>query len=177
MFFQKNSTLSIVVGLLAALLTSACSPTLNWREVTNNEVPYTVLFPAKPASHARPVNLGGLKVTMTMTAAEADDMNFAVASAMIEDEAQRKAALAFMQQAMVQNLRGEIVHQKTVTLQDGSRMTEIHAVGSAANGRRTALFARFAIKNQQVLQVVALGPQETLNTEIAETFLTSFVLH
>jgi hypothetical protein len=112
---------------------------------------------------------------MSMTASETEDINFAVASAEIEDEAQRNTALLAMQQAMLHNIRGEIVQQKLITQKDGTTMTEIQATGVVANGRRINLYARFAIIKAHVVQVVALGPQEKLNTEIADTFLSSFI--
>ena len=176
MFFLKTSRLRASAALFVLLALSACSPALNWREVRGGDAPYTVLLPAKPASHARPVELGGVKTSLQMTAAEADDMNFAIASAAIEDESQRKAALAFMQQAMVQNIRGTVTQQKTVTLKDGTVMNEVQARGMAPNGRAMALFGRFGLKDERVYQVVAIGPQDKLTPEIADTFLSSFVL-
>ena len=97
----------VSLAMLTALTLIGCSP--NWREVRDADARYTVLLPAKPASHVRPVTLGELNVEMHMTAAEADEMNFAVASAVIDDAAQRKGALAMMQQAMVKNIGGSIV--------------------------------------------------------------------
>ncbi len=164
------------LALLTALTLVACSPSLNWREVRDAEARYTVLLPAKPASHTRPVTLGELNVEMHMTAAEADEMNFAVASAVIDDAAQRKRALAMMQQAMVKNIGGSIVQTKALTLKDGAEATEIEARGTLASGRRMTLFARFAIKGSRVYQAVAIGPTDRLNAEIAETFLASFTL-
>jgi len=175
LFFDKHS-LRASLAMIATCALIACSPGLNWREVRNTEARYTVLLPAKPASHTRPVTLGELKVEMQMTAAEADDMNFAVASALIEDASQRENALALMQQAMVKNISGNLIHQKTLKLKDGTEASEIEASGALANGRRVKLFARFAMKEQRVYQAVAIGPQNDLSAEIAETFLASFTL-
>jgi hypothetical protein len=170
---KKLLSISLTATFFA--LTAGCSPNFNWREVQGADPSYTVLFPAKPSSHSRNVDLNGLTVSMSMTAAETEDINFAVASAEIEDEAQRNTALLAMQQAMLHNIRGEIVQQKLITQKDGTTMTEIQATGVVANGRRINLYARFAIIKAHVVQVVALGPQEKLNTEIADTFLSSFI--
>jgi hypothetical protein len=79
---------SFLIGLLAAIVLACigCSPNFNWREVQGAEPSYTVLLPAKPTSHSRAIDLDGLKVTMTMTATETDDINFAVASIKVEDD-------------------------------------------------------------------------------------------
>ena len=61
-------------------------------------------------------------------------------------------------------------------LKDGSSATEIEAGGTMPNGRRMKLYARFAMKEQRIYQAVAIGPEDRLNAEIAETFLASFSL-
>ncbi len=163
---------------LAALLCIAlagCSPSLNWREVRGNDAPYSVLLPAKPSSFARTVDLNGLKVEMSMTGAEVDDMNFVVASARITDAAQREAALATMQQGMLRNIGAERHTEKKVMLDGGIPATEIEASGRAGrDGRPMLLRARFAIHGEHVYQAVALGPGSQLSPETAETFLSSF---
>ena len=161
---------------LLVLAMSACSPALNWREVRGNDAPYTVLLPAKPTTFARPVNLGGIQVEMSMTAAEVDDMNFAVASAKIADAAQRQAALAAMQTAMLRNIGSAQHSEKAVTLKGGVPATEVVASGKAGNAT-VVLHARFAMHGDHVYQAIALGPAAHLSDETAETFLTSFVLH
>jgi hypothetical protein len=170
---------SFLIGLVAAIFiaSTGCSPNFNWREVQGTEPSYTVLLPAKPSSHSRVVDLDGLKVTMTMTAAETDDINFAVACIKVDDESQRHAALLTMQKAMLQNIHGEIVQQKVIALKDGKKMTEIHATGKISTGRHLSLFARFGEHGQDVFQVVALGPSDKLTNEIADTFLSSFTAH
>jgi hypothetical protein len=170
---------SFLIGLVAAIFIAGtgCSPNFNWREVQGIDPSYTVLLPAKPSSHSRTVDLDGLHVTMTMTAAETDDVNFAVASIKVDDESQRHAALLAMQKAMLQNIHGEIAQQKVIALKDGTTMTEIHAVGKTSAGRSLSLFARFGEHGQDIFQVVALGPSDKLTSEIADTFLSSFTTH
>jgi len=176
MRFMMHSTRHISLVMVCALALMACSPSLNWRELRNAEARFTVLLPAKPANHSRTVALGDMKVDMHMTAAEADEMNFAVASALIDDAAQRSQALELMQHAMVKNIGGSITHQKTLKLKDGTEATEIQASGTLANGLQMTLFARFAMKDQRVYQAVAIGPSHKLSAEIADTFLASFAL-
>ncbi|MFM8467914.1 MAG: hypothetical protein ACKOAO_10190 [Oxalobacteraceae bacterium] len=173
---MRHSRRSSLLAAIWALALLACSPNLNWRELRDADARYTVLLPAKPASHSRTVTLGEMKVDLHMTAAEADEMSFAVASALIDDAAQRSEALELMQQAMVKNIAGNITHQKIIKLKDGTEATEIEARGALANGNHVILFARFAMKDQRVYQAVAMGPPHRLSAEIADTFLASFAL-
>ena len=160
------------------LFLTGCDPALNWREVRSDDARYTALFPAKPTSFERAVNLDGLQVMMNMTAAEADGVSFAVASAVIEDEGQRAKALTAMQTAMMRNIQGEVTEQKTVTVKGGSTAIQIHAAGKAGQaGTPLVLFARFVMHETRVFQVIALGPKDKLGAETADTFLSSFTLN
>ena len=157
---------------------TGCDPALNWREVRSDDAGYVALFPAKPTSFERAVNLDGLQVMMNMTAAEADSASFAVATALIEDEGQRAKALFAMQTAMMRNIQGEIIEQKTVTMKGGATAIEVHATGKAGQaGVPLVLFARFVAHETRVFQVIALGPKEKLAAESADTFLTSFAFN
>jgi len=157
---------------------SGCDPALNWREIRNDDAGYTALFPAKPTSFERAVNLDGLQVMMNMTAAEADGVSFAVASAVIDDAGQRAQALIAMQTAMMRNIQGEITEQKTVTVKGVATAAQIQAAGKAGPaGTPLTLFARFFTHETRVFQVIALGPKEKLGAETADTFLSSLTFN
>jgi pectin methylesterase-like acyl-CoA thioesterase len=167
---SASSSSRICAALACAVLLTACSPEFNWREVRGAGAPYTVTLPAKPASHARPVNLDGLQVTMTMTAAEAGDITFAVGAAEVADATQAGKALQAMKAALVRNIDGALKREKSSA---PPQMIEIEAAGQSR-----LLLARFVAKDKYVYQVVALGPEKTLSQpaarEAADTFLTSF---
>lgn len=178
--FPENlmTGLRAVAAALACATLVACAPELNWREVPGNDAHYTVLLPSKPATHARTIDLDGLKVEMSMTGAAVDELSFVVASARIPDPAQRAAALTAMQQAMLRNIRAAKHTEKPVTLKGGATGTEIVADGQAArDGRPLVMYARFAAQGERVYQAIALGPRDKLSAEAADTFLGSLALH
>lgn len=162
------SFLRASAGLACALLLLGCSPKFDWREVRGAGAPYKITLPAKPASHARAINLDGLQVTMTMTAAEVDHITFAVGAVEVADEAQAHKALQAMRTALLRNIEGA-VKREVLTPQ----MIDIEASGPSR-----MLLARFVTKGKFVYQVIALGPENTLSQpaarEAADTFLTSF---
>jgi hypothetical protein len=86
----------------------ACSPHWNWREVKSNDAPFTVLLPDKPASHSRNIVLNDMEVTMLMTAAEVDGVNFAVGSIQLPDKTKTEAALNAMQFALIKNIQAQV---------------------------------------------------------------------
>lgn len=70
---------------LMALWLCACTPALDWRQVSPDGSGVTGLFPCRPATVARSIQIGGQPITMSMHACEADGSTFALASAQVED--------------------------------------------------------------------------------------------
>jgi hypothetical protein len=155
---------------LSLLLTTACSPKFDWRDVRGNG--YTATFPAKPSSLTRQVNLGGRSVAMTMTAAEIDGVTFAVGSAEMADASQAASAVPVMKEALVGNIHGRLKSEKADA---SSGALDVEALGSAPAGdAKLLLLGRFASKGKRVYQAVVVGPEKNLSREAADTFLSSF---
>ena len=159
---------------LLALVLSACDPHYNWRDYRSKDAPYSVLLPGKPATHTRDVRLGELPVRMTMSAAEVDDVVFAVGSAELTDTAQAPAALLAMQTALARNIGATITSQATVA--DGAQTTVSIEAKGMRNGEPTLLIGRFIARDRRVYQVVVMGAQRHIAREQVATFLDSFKL-
>jgi len=170
-----HSWRSLTAACGAGLLLAACTPQYDWREVHGSNAPFTVLLPAKPATLARPVNLNGAQVTMTMTAAEVGEVAFAVGSAELADAATASTALEAMKTAMVNNIGGTIRQEKT-SASSGGRTIDLEAGGapSARNGTPPLLVARFVMRERRVYQAIVLGPEKAIPREAVDTFFTSF---
>ena len=167
------NTRLLAVPLLALVL-SACDPHYNWRDYRSKDAPYSVLLPGKPATHARDVRLGELPVRMTMSAAEVDDVVFAVGSAELTDTAQAPAALLAMQTALARNIGATITSQATVA--DGAQTTVSIEAKGVRNGEPTLLIGRFIARDRRVYQVVVMGAERHIAREQVATFLDSFKL-
>lgn len=167
----------LMVPLLALLL-SACDPHYNWRDYRSKDAPYSVLFPGKPATHTREVLLAELPVElpvkMTMTAAEVDDVLFAVGSAELADAAQAQGALLAMQTALARNINATITSQATAA--SGVQTTVSIEAKGMRNGQPALLMGRFIARDRRVYQVVVMGDQRHISREQVATFLDSFKL-
>lgn len=182
-FFFRLSRCAAAAVLLAL---AACSPRYDWRELHGVDAPYTVALPARPDSFSRGIDLNGVHVSMTMTAAEVGKATFAVGTAELPTAPQAQASLEAMKNALVRNIRGAIRQQRTLTIAQSPRadagrvaVIEIVAIGPgdrASEGRPRALFARFVAKDKRVFQLVATGPEDVLHREIVDTFFSSFKL-
>lgn len=151
--------------MLAAALLAGCNPTYNWREHTNQEGRYKVLFPAKPASFTRPVDLAGLPVSMTMTAAQVDGSTFAVGTAVAPDAARAAAALPAMRTALLRNIGAADVAS--------AAGLQVDAQGSGS-GKPMHLRGRFEARGARIYQVIVVGPAGAVPPEQVDQFLTSF---
>ena len=161
---------AVVPVLAASFLLAGCNPTYNWRDHTSQDDRYQVLFPAKPATFTRAVDVDGLRVDMTMTAAEVDGATFAVGAATAPDAARARAALPAMRLALLRNIGA--AEDAAPAAQDGLR---VEATG-AANGRPVRLHGRFEARGERFYQVIVLGPADAVPAEQVEQFLTSFAL-
>lgn len=161
--------------LLASSLLAACSPKYNWRDYASPVAPYKVLFPAKPASFTRTIDLDGMRVDMTMTAAEVDGATFAVGSAEAPDEAQARAALPAMRQALLRNIGATDTQAAVPASPDGKTVSDIDTTGSV-NGHPVRLVGHFEARGKRFYQVIVLGRANAVPPEQVEQFLTSFKL-
>jgi hypothetical protein len=165
---------AVLAGIALTLGLSACSPRFDWREVRGTDAPFTVLMPAKPSTQARPVNIGGTTVTMTMTAADVNGLTFAVGSAEFADAAQAAAALDAMKTALVRNIGGTILHEQAASAAPPPAASiRVDAIGPGGN-RQQHLFARLLARDRRVYQVLVVGAEKAIERDAVDMFLDSF---
>ncbi|MBC7414297.1 MAG: hypothetical protein H7327_05130 [Herminiimonas sp.] len=167
-----RTPLLLFAVMASAVALSACTPKYDWRDVRGDKVPFTVLLPAKPSVLARPVNLGGIQATMTMTAAEVGEVTFAVGTAELPDAAQAQAALQIMKATLVKNIGGVIRHEKSIIGTSASTIDLDAATTTGGDPR--ALHARLVARDRRVYQAIVIGREKSIRQEAVDTFLTSF---
>lgn len=169
--------------MIAACALSACSPKLDWRDYRSNDAPFTALFPDKPATFTRTIDLDGMSVSMTMTAAEVDGTTFAVGSAEVADPAKARAALNAMKVALVRNIGGTVKSEKTASADSSANgvMQQKTSIDMEASGSRNGvpmlLAGRFLARDKRIYQVIVLGPEKRVVRDSIETFLGSVKLN
>jgi hypothetical protein len=179
---MRYSLTSLTLAGLACLAMAACSPAFNWRDYSSTDAPYRVMFPDKPASHTRSIDLNGLKVDMTMTAAQVDGSMFAVGTAEAPDAERAEAALQAMKTALVRNLGATITSEKAsakaASSSAGSTRSaalDIDAVGNQ-NGTPMRLVGHFESRGKRFYQVIVMGKEKDLSKENIDMFMSSFKL-
>ncbi len=91
--------------MAALALLTACSPALNWRQVSLAESGLAASLPCKPDQVERSVELAGAPVSMHMMGCEADGATFAVACARLSDPALAGAALTHWRAAVLAGMQ------------------------------------------------------------------------
>jgi hypothetical protein len=171
----SSAPAAILTVLLAAVLLGACNPTYNWRDYASPDAAYRVMFPAKPASFTRTIDLDGMQVSMTMTAAEVDGATFAVGAAEAPDEARARAAVPAMMQALMRNIGASGGPGKVHADAGGKAASEVDVTG-ASHGTPVRLVGHFEARGKRFYQVIVLGKANAVPPEQIEQFLTSFTL-
>ena len=161
---------SLLAAALASLALAACSPQFNWRDYSSETAPYRVMFPDKPSTHTRKIDLDGMTVEMTMTAAQVNGAMFAVGSAQAPDAARAEKALAAMKTALVNNIGATITTEKA-----GKTAIDIDATGKQ-KGEPMRLVGHFEARGTRFYQVIVMGREKELTRENVDMFMSSFKL-
>jgi len=90
--------------LLIAALLCACSPAMDWRQVTPAELGVQALFPCRPASLTRDVGLLQGRSQMVMYACSAAGNTFALSGLALGDVREVTAAVESLREAAARNL-------------------------------------------------------------------------
>jgi hypothetical protein len=172
---SKSVGMLSVAGLVWTL--SACSPTLNWREVRPADSGALALFPCKPDRFTRNVVLGGEKLQMVLNSCAAGDATYALSHAELATAAHVNSALQAMQSAAASNLGGSatVLSPLVVPGMTPHPVTQRWAVqGQRADG--SAVQQQFTIftRGLRVYQATVVGTR--LDPLAVDTFFGSLQL-
>jgi hypothetical protein len=173
---------TFLIPVLAASCLTACNSSYNWRDYSSQDAPFRAMFPDKPAVHKRSIDIGGMPVEMTMTAADVDGTTYAIGSAEAPDAAKAQAALGAMKTALVRNIGATITKEKasagaTASAAGSTQRTsiDIEAAG-VQNGTPMKLVGHFESRDKRFYQVIVMGKEKAMSPERTEQFITSFKL-
>ena len=155
----------------------ACTPALNWRELPAADGRLQALFPAKPVSVTRQWKLQESTRPMTLTAAKVEGAQFAAGYVPVSSSQGQSIARAWAE-AMLANIQAKPEaknHFNPIVVPGAVGAFEMVASGTVENvpGR---IHAQFAWQEEAVFATIAVGPNNVLKAEDAETFAKSMKL-
>lgn len=89
------------------LALAACTPALDWRELSPDGSQARVMFPCKPASHARQVAIAGETIELSMFACSAGETVYALSFADVKDPARVGSALDDLVRSAQSNVQAQ----------------------------------------------------------------------
>lgn len=174
---------TLALGVVAAAgALAACSPTYDWRTISNSESGYTVDLPAKPGADERRIDVNGTPMRMRMQTAEVANDVFVVGTLELPDAqpATQQKALDFLRAGLARNVSAAPeAHQVAVPLAGGGSVegVEMSMAGKAgANGETRTIHARLVAKGARAYQVAIVGRAEP-PVEQVDQFFGSFKLY
>jgi hypothetical protein len=167
---MMERALAVILALSWAM--AGCTPSLDWRELRLEGSALHVIFPCKPAGHARQLRLAGSTVEMTLYACSAAGTTYAVGFADVGQPQLVGPALVELSAAAARNIDA-LGSQAMAPLRIEGMTPNPQASRQAFAGRlrdgqsveeQVAVFAR----GTTVFQATMVGPK--LATDTVETF-------
>lgn len=174
MKFRAGALTLVVAG--AAL--AACTPELDWRELSVPEGRFAVLLPGKPRHESRALNTAAGALTMTMYSFSLKQGTMGVAytdypAAALAAEHGR-AQMDAARDALLRNIQGGVRLEEDIGIA-GFPGRQVYAEGRA--GAEGALLkARFVVVGSRLYQIAYVGAKDGVAMADIDMFLTSFRL-
>jgi hypothetical protein len=164
--------------LLACLAFAACSPELDWREISVPEGRFAVLLPGRVRHESRTLAAAGGTLIMTMYSFSLERGTMGVAyidyPGAAPDAAHVRARLDAARDALLRNFKGGAPSEEDIRV-DGIQGRQVYAEGPAG-AAQMLLKARFFAVGSRVYQVAYVGAKDGAAMADVDMFLTSFKL-
>ncbi|WP_245643733.1 hypothetical protein [Paraburkholderia oxyphila] len=171
-------------GLLAGLLGTlvACSPTYDWRTISNSASGYSVDLPAKPGADERRIDVDGTPMLMRVQTAEVSGAVFVIGTLDLPDAqpATQQKALAFLRAGLARNVgAAPEAHTVAVPLEAGGSVegVDMQLAGKAgAKDEPRTIHARLVAKGAHAYQLAIVGREQPAPEQV-DQFFQSFKLY
>ena len=179
--FARFAPFSIFCALL--LLITACTPTLNWRDVRLESADGSTLkaaLPCKPDAATRKQQLAEILVDLSMMGCAANDVTFTLSRIPLVDPLSAPKVLAAWQAAAVANVKAVPSPTTPVTVSGAGAWPPAARVTltGAATLAQMQWFAKQSSTGLTLYQAAVYGkqPQSDVNSEAMKTFFESLQL-
>jgi hypothetical protein len=168
----------LTLALAAACTMTACTPTLDWRDVRPDGAGLSALFPCKPTGAARRLALAGTTVEMAVHACSAGGVTYAVGFADVGQPLQVEPALAELFAAAARNIGSTaptaVAPLRVVGMTPNPQAGRQALFGQLGDGRRVEVQVALFVRGTRVFQATMVGAR--LDADAIETFLGSLQL-
>lgn len=159
------------------VLLSACSPTLNWREVRLPGDELKALLPCKPDQAARRQSIAGRELELRMLGCEAGGALYALSVVELGDAAHGLAVQAQWQASLLGTLQASTSASSPWALKGAALAlapVQLSAQGLRPDGRPLAARAVWFARGTRLYHAVVYA--DRISTEMSEPFFTGLAL-
>jgi hypothetical protein len=156
-----------------------CSPTYDWRTITDNTDGYTIDLPAKPTLDERPIDIAGTTMPMRMRAVRVSGAVFAVGTIVLpsDDPRLQRTVLDYLRTGLARNVGAAAdANPVQVPLAAGGQVPALELAVSGTAGathERKTIHAWLVARGRHVYQAtIAAG--ELPPPEQSDQFFKSF---
>jgi hypothetical protein len=168
------SGLPIAAAVSAAAVSVACTPALDWREVRPEGSHLQLMFPCRPASHARHVSLAATTVEISMFACTADETTYALVFADMQDPSRVTPALDELSRSIAANVQaaGRVASSPIVVagMTPNERSASWQVAGQLPDGRAVQEHAAVFAYGTRVYQATVVSSRSIDAEASAEFF-------
>lgn len=167
-----------LISAFALLALGACSPSLNWRVISNSDFAYSATFPDKPVVASRDLNLAGLKVPLTLQAAVVEGTYFAVGVVELKGDLAPKGKELndALIQALANNVKVDKADVERKPWAGLSKVEWVSANGTLPDGSKARALGRFFQHQNRLYEVILVGPDNKVDSATATQFFSGFKL-
>lgn len=175
----RAASAALLAGALAPLI--ACSPTYDWRTISNDASGYSVDLPAKPGSDERRIDVDGTPMRMRVQTAEVNGAVFVIGTLDLPDAqpATQQKALAFLRAGLARNVgAAPEAHPVAVPVAAGGTVegVDMQLAGKAgAKDEQRTIHARLVAKGAHAYQLAIVGRDQPAPEQV-DQFFQSFKL-
>ncbi len=164
-------------AISVAMVLTACSSRLDWRELQWAEGGFAVLLPTRPSKESRPVHIGEHTLQLTVLPARVEPFVYGVGYADLPgvfDAAARERFTAAARDSLLNNISGKASNERVSRLGEFP-CQEFEAEGTVEQ-RTLVMAARVCTSDKRYYQLVAIAPKARAGDMDAALFLGSLKL-
>ncbi|HEY0818978.1 MAG TPA: hypothetical protein VGD46_09385 [Rhizobacter sp.] len=154
-----------------------CAPSLDWREIKPEDSDVLAMFPCKPTTDARMVNLAGARVRMVLVACRAGEVNWALAFADVGDPSSVAGALQELRRSNADNVGAAptvVGPMRVPGMTPNPQAERVRVQGRLPSGEVVALESGFFVRGTRVYQATVMG--RAIDAEAMATFFDGLKL-
>lgn len=170
---------------LAAVVVAGCTPHYDWREYrpdcARTWCGFVASFPGRVTTATRDVPVAATALPLSLHVVSVDDVTFAVGAFALRSDGDAAAARTVLENKLVDDVGGGSPRRDKVTMRATDR-SAVEADTFDLDGPRgghgvVRAVARFVERRDRLVEVLVVGPADTLSTDrgrqAVETFVTS----